>query len=31
LSFLLCNLLGFDGGSEFGGKGEVLQNVSGDG
>jgi hypothetical protein len=31
LSFLLCNLLGFDGGSEFGGKGEVLQNVSGGG
>lgn len=26
LCFLLCNLLGFDGGGEFGGKGEVLEH-----
>jgi hypothetical protein len=28
LCLLLCNLLGFDSSGEFGGEGEVLQNVS---
>lgn len=27
LSFLLGDLLGFDGGGEFGGEGEVLEGV----